>query len=450
MLKRTALFLLIFSLPFQFGYHFWPNWAYLSGFKIDYLSPAIYLTDILILIYLFIRYFHQFLFFLPSRFVIPSGVEGSLFKPQNNLKNNRLLIVVFLGLIILNIIFSLNPIITFLAWVRFLFYSLFLLTLIREPNLRSKIILPFTLSLFLIISLEIGQFLKQSSLNGLFYYLGERTFDLATPNIAKIDLNNFLRFLNFKFLILNYGLILRPYSTFSHPNSLAGYLLVSLIILKLIKSQSVWLKRLIYLVIIFTFSKAAITSLLVILIISNLTSIIQKNILKTFLLTCILISLFPLIPLPNLPFNFSSSILSRLYLGPATFSIIANHLIFGIGLNNYLLGLNNFLSPSQIFVYSLQPVHSLILLITSELGLSGLILLMIIMKKINRYLNSEMIMLIIIVLITGSVDHYWWTLPQNKLILILFLALIINKQISSPVKREDREGVKFKICNIKY
>src|SRR5687767_1088681 len=42
--------LLLLFLPTQLGKHFWPEYSLLSGFRVDYLSPTLYLTDMLVLL----------------------------------------------------------------------------------------------------------------------------------------------------------------------------------------------------------------------------------------------------------------------------------------------------------------------------------------------------------------------------------------------------------------
>src|SRR3989344_9415701 len=51
-MKHFSLFfyLLILFLPTQLGRHFWPNFSFVSGIRIDYLSPTLYATDIFILL----------------------------------------------------------------------------------------------------------------------------------------------------------------------------------------------------------------------------------------------------------------------------------------------------------------------------------------------------------------------------------------------------------------
>src|SRR5438045_3586285 len=50
--KISLLFfyLLFLFLPTQFGKHFWPEFSFVYGLRLDYLSPTIYLTDILTII----------------------------------------------------------------------------------------------------------------------------------------------------------------------------------------------------------------------------------------------------------------------------------------------------------------------------------------------------------------------------------------------------------------
>ncbi len=44
--------LLLVFLPTQLGYHVWPDWALVLGRRIDYISPTLYATDILIVLLL--------------------------------------------------------------------------------------------------------------------------------------------------------------------------------------------------------------------------------------------------------------------------------------------------------------------------------------------------------------------------------------------------------------
>src|ERR1035437_3777462 len=52
----SLFYLLVLFLPTQFGKHFWPNFSFVFGLRLDYLSPTIYLTDVFIVL-IFILYF---------------------------------------------------------------------------------------------------------------------------------------------------------------------------------------------------------------------------------------------------------------------------------------------------------------------------------------------------------------------------------------------------------
>src|SRR5476649_2203358 len=47
--SKLLSYLLIFLLPTQLGIHFWPNFSLLLGIRVDYLSPTLYVTDVVIL-----------------------------------------------------------------------------------------------------------------------------------------------------------------------------------------------------------------------------------------------------------------------------------------------------------------------------------------------------------------------------------------------------------------
>jgi len=54
-MQQVLFSLLLVFLPTQLGLHFWPGWALVLGRRLDYLSPTLYVTDILI-VFLLIRW----------------------------------------------------------------------------------------------------------------------------------------------------------------------------------------------------------------------------------------------------------------------------------------------------------------------------------------------------------------------------------------------------------
>ncbi|MEK9176076.1 MAG: hypothetical protein AAB520_01390, partial [Patescibacteria group bacterium] len=49
-LDKLIFYLLLLFLPTQLGLHLWPDFSFVHGIRIDYLSPTIYFTDFLIVI----------------------------------------------------------------------------------------------------------------------------------------------------------------------------------------------------------------------------------------------------------------------------------------------------------------------------------------------------------------------------------------------------------------
>src|SRR5476651_2543095 len=56
-LSLLFFYLLILFLPTQLGKHFWPNFSFVYGIRVDYLSPTIYISDILFVLLFFLSIF---------------------------------------------------------------------------------------------------------------------------------------------------------------------------------------------------------------------------------------------------------------------------------------------------------------------------------------------------------------------------------------------------------
>ena len=48
-IEKILFSLLVVLLPAQIGKHFWPKEAFVRGIRIDYLSPTLFLTDLVII-----------------------------------------------------------------------------------------------------------------------------------------------------------------------------------------------------------------------------------------------------------------------------------------------------------------------------------------------------------------------------------------------------------------
>lgn len=393
------LFLLILTLPFQLGRHFWLKDSFVFGLKVDYLSPTLYLQDILIIILLAMIFFKKRLWSFTSTKLLV-------------LRN--LVLAVSLIFCFLNIKKAISPPLSFFTWLRWVEFILLGLVLSGYSQKVWRIL--FRVFPFLIIFeslLGFGQMLRQSSFNGLFWFLGERNFNILTPGIARGSF---------------WGKVfLRPYGTFSHPNSLAGFILVSLILL-LAKEKVNWQDKAALIVgsllIVASFSSVALAA-------GFLTGLffILNNRSKSFWTKCF--SLFFLGALfLELQLKDSSSLVTRKDLILVAFSLIKSKPFLGVGANNFILGLTQ-IQPIWKWLSWLQPVHNIFFLIASEVGLTGLLALVALfylafrqtLQNKNLNFRFSIFTALLVIVFTGLFDHYWLTLIQNQLLLTLVFAL---------------------------
>ncbi len=403
MLLEIILGVLFFLLPTQLGKHFWLKDSYIFGLKIDYLSPTLYLQDILIFFLIFISIKNKYLKFDKKFSLFTTG---------------------YLLLATLNIIYSLTPLLSFFSWLRITEFVL--LGIIISKKIKTSYhyflkILPF------IVIFEFGlgllQTLKQSSIGSVFWFLGERTFNLLTPGIARgVWLGR---------------VFLRPYGTFSHPNSLAGFILVSLILILGKEKFHILDKAAILcgsLLIILCFSRNVWLTILVfgLYFILNRLFISFKN--KKSSLTFFYV--FSLLSVMVFSFLFlrtkieDSSIYNRIQLAQKSSFIIKQNPLLGVGLNSFIISLSQENTAWQWY-YWLQPVHNIFLLTVSETGLTGLIILIVFLiitfRRVLQFsifnFQFSIFIALLAILFTGLFDHYWLTLIQNQLLFVVILGM---------------------------
>ncbi len=383
-INRVIFLVFIFFLPTQLGKHFFPDYSYLNGVRVDYLSPTLYLTDFLVI----------FLFLLNFKEVI------------NFLKNKKVLIG--LGLLLINVVLAKNQPVAFYQLIKIVeflivfFLSANLFKVIKE---KAFLIILFFSSGFQLF-LAVLQLVYKQSIQGFFYWFGERMFNLSTPGIAKASIKG-IEFL-------------RPYGTFSHPNSMAGFFLLWYFFVLTNKRFNKYfvLKHLtlfIFTCLVFlSFSKVAILTYLILntfyFILNTKTGCRICRIVKVG--TPAFLSLLFLQAVTD-PLTIDK----RIGLVKNSLEIIFKSPIFGVGIGNYLVAQAPF--ASKYFLFFNQPVHNIFLLFAAETGiLIGGIIIGFLIKPVCRIFKSNPY-IIVAVFITGLLDHYWLTLPQNWLILAL-------------------------------
>jgi O-antigen ligase len=240
------------------------------------------------------------------------------------------------------------------------------------------------------------------------------------------------------------------YSTFPHPNALAGYAGVVLILLlvwkKMIKKVDdktlYWLSFLtLCVVLLLTFSKLAWISLAVvgsIYLVSKMNIQLFKPFTKALFLFIISISfIFTTLSLSTVSNKQYGTVTERVALAKVAGKAFSENVLTGVGVNGYIVQLSKYDLPSDIR-WLLQPVHNIYLLILSELGLILFIAVVIGLYKTLTMVLEDKSMLVfplLFILLTGMFDHYWLTIQQNQLIATILFAVIIREYYEYKGKR---------------
>lgn len=397
-INEYLIYFLIFFLPTQLGKHFFFNFSYLSGVRIDYLAPTLHLTDVIVF----------FLLILNLRYIVT--------------KLHNRLTYIFTGLLLINTIFSLSPWITIYKIIKFLEVIIIYLVIHKYNFDYKKILLAFLTGGILELFLSVSQLIHKKSLQGIFYFFGERYVNLSMPGIAKTTFRGVE--------------LLRPYGTFSHPNSLAGfYLLLYFFTLTYLPFEKYRiLKQVVFitssLLIFFSFSKITIVTYLVL----NIFLIFSKR-KQLDCMLCLVSRIAVVLVLSAIFISAQGDPLSatkRLILMQNSFSIFMHNPITGTGLGAYLVAQDKIPIPYSYFF--LQPVHNILLLYLTETGIIiAFLTLYFLFKYVKKRLRDPSFLFIIIsVVITGFFDHYWLTLQQNLLLLPVIFALL-DRKISAKV-----------------
>ncbi len=369
----------VFFLPSQLALHFWPDWAFIFGIRIDYLSPTLYFSQVLLVI--------TFFAFL---------VEEKLFG------NKRFVLqkLAIVGLLCLLPFLSTNPLVT-LSRLPILFSACLLFWYVRSNRDRVATLVstPFLASFMLVTVLTVIQFALKHSVGGVFVLFGERPLSTLTPGIALVSL---------------FGVdYLRPYATFPHPNALAGtYLVLVLGLFPLLsRNKRIVSFLLLSVVIALTFSQTVWVALLLIpvwiLLVKRLPRPLLSLSVVLFLCASIVSGLLPVLA------SYPKEIAERFVLAHRALVTFANH-PFGVGFGAGIL-----FSPRTL----LQPVHNVFLFTALELGIGGLIVLCLTLMKMLLHARLHVAILILTVMTIGLADHYFVSLLQPVLAVSLLAGL---------------------------
>lgn len=438
-LHKVFFFLLLLFLPTQLGYHVWPEWAHVLGRRIDYLSPTVYVTDILLVLTIAT-------WIIGSVKRVMNHELGIMVKKKTIIHYSLFLIQRYWSLlplslfVVLNIVLAQSPFVAFYKWIKVFEFLLLGYYIVKTKPTLLTISIPLSIGVCYSSLIAIGQFFLQHSIDGPLWFLGERTFGVDTPGIAKIQICGLSA--------VDCRLLLRAYGTFPHPNVLGGFLatVMPLIIIQFSNYSILKLSKKIFygvtlllgiIALGFTFSRSAIVVgvMGIVFTIARIKNhelgIMEKSIVSVSLFAVILASLF-IIPLSW----GDESVVVRQQLNAVAVQQWWSSPTFGVGLGNFLVRLPETLPTRAI--YFLQPVHNIYLLLLSEVGVVGIGLIVIAAWKLvgaelgimnyelwKKRINAKPIIhySLFIILLLGLVDHYPLTLQQGQLLMTLFFAL---------------------------
>ncbi len=409
-LQLTTVWIFLFLLPTQLGKHFFMDFSYIDGVRIDYLAPVLYLTDLVFLGLLFFQRKNVLKFLKKHQTSV--GLVGLVFATH--------------------IILSAKPFIALYTVIKFIEVCLIAVIMSRWRISKMTILSALSAGAVVQLVLTLMQFSAKASLQGVFYYLGERYLTLSTPGIAKASF---------------FGEhILRPYGTFSHPNSLGGFyalIFAFILTLKPSSNRESYMKSVLLLVstmlVLISFSKAAIVATAFVALVHLFVS---KNFFKNFSISCWPCILTRIIIGCIVVGIFLSTqgdvftVQKRLLLLTQAFDIVKGHFLLGTGFGNHLYLHAEFPSPyPYVFI---QPVHNIFVLFFMQAGLLLSAVLVYIGHTYRRHLvrlGKRATLPLLVVFLTGMVDHYWLTLQQNMLLLGVIFG--VSLQISERQSRSE-------------
>jgi hypothetical protein len=286
---------------------------------------------------------------------------------------------------------------------------------VKEKILTSGIVILLT-NVLLQGTLGVIQFKRGSSLG--IDFLGES--EIVSGMMAS------------SFVELSGQLFLRAYGTFPHPNVLGGFLLLGIFLgIYLYQRRRLTGSLLIgvsFLAMVFTFSRIHIllSGLVILVFLSKQILFKKKSLLSISFSPLLLVERFQ-----NLFNSGDRSWSERWDLVKASFRVIKENWLIGVGGGNFVKGMEGFVPRTSRGILLTQPVHNIFLLCLSEFGFLGFFLIFyalfytIINIKNFKKISLYGLLIILVLMVIGLFDHYLFSLPQGMVILASFLSLFV-------------------------
>jgi hypothetical protein len=413
---KTIFYLLLALLPLNLAKHFIGDYSYVNGILVDYLMPAVYVTDLLILA------------LVALCISSPDSYQG---EPPRFGKFIVFFLLLFTFFSLLSAQQTIPALYRFIKLAEGVFLFYYITRFVDLKKDLPKISTALSIAVIWASLLGILQFVIQKPVFGYLPF-GEVQSQLYNPNIAKVTI---------------FGkLMIRSYGPFPHPNIFAGFLAIALtVILNGFRQGNTrrvsadftlrvaGIGRLALLLgipaLFLTFSRTGILAFLVALAVyvhPHLKGAFEIPAKKKsyFFLGATAAFIGFVVLLGNLGYlsNLRESLSHRIGLSFHAIELWRAKPFFGIGLNQY-----SYFAEAFRF----QPVHNIFFLILSEAGIfTFTAALLIAFKatmsciKIKRQCLLGVI-LVLQLLLFANFDHYFLTIQQGILLFWLTLGLIV-------------------------
>lgn len=285
----------------------------------------------------------------------------------------------------------------------------------------------------------ITQFSLQSDLN--LYPLGETKLLPLGPGIATVTI-----------MIPKSEKIIRAYGPYHHPNSLAGSIIIALVLLALIRFKNnrysslhipsgiIYLLAPLTIALLTTLSRAALLSSIILLVTITLPYLrkyyskipVAWPTVKKLMLIPVIILVFTPVLLYRIHDKNDRSVPERVSAVSYSLNLIAQQPIYrGVGLGNYTSSLKTYLDDHKISYnpWEIAPVHNTLLLLVSELGvLPTIIIIIILLIQITRAMPRRWPYLLTLLPVL-FLDHYFLTQTASLILLACLVVLLAEPSV---------------------
>ncbi|MFH0988072.1 MAG: O-antigen ligase family protein [Parcubacteria group bacterium] len=435
-LITASLYLLVFLLPFQTRWIY--SAAFLNGQYFEYGTFCLYATELLLGAIMIMA-------------IIYASIRMWLYANDTNMRMRKVMpFIIALLILILNCALAINPQLAFykLSWL-IQAAAIFFIILLIKPD-HKKIAWAIIASATAQSLFAIQQFFSQQVVANK--WLGIASQLPATLGVPVVEANG-IRWL-------------RTFGTLPHPNMLAGFLAIGLLLIVLLAMDAPRRTRFIlsglfivtFFALLTALSRGALLAffiaLAVLIVVSSKKNLQTASALSFTCLALIMLAIFSF-AYPQLIKtralgndrieNISNT--TRVEQYSEFRDIYKNNWILGVGLGNYPVALHQ-LKPNEP-AYSLQPIHNTFLLIIAELGLFGILALALLgallitplfrvgMPALPPSLNNfgeprkggvspnSLTLPTLLTLLTflALIDHYFWSFYFGIMLATIILAL---------------------------